>query len=71
MTNREWLATLTDEQLVKFFRTFREDWCPCCSDNYNEEEGSDCGFCYDGQVKWLSMEHDGDDWEERAYRYCV
>ena len=71
MTNREWINSLTDEQFVKFFRTFREDWCPCCADNYNEEEGSDCGFCFDGQVKWLGMEHDSEGWEERSYRFCV
>ena len=56
MTNREWLATLTDEQLVKVMRVFREDWCSCCADNYSK--GDKCGFCFDGQVEWLSQEHD-------------
>ena len=68
MTNREWLTTLTNEQLIKFIRTFREDWCSCCADYYND---SDCGVCFDGQVEWLSQEHDNEGWEERSYRFCV
>ena len=71
MTNREWLATLTDEQIVKFIRTFREDYCECCAGNvYGDNDDCDM-YCYDGQVKWLSMKHDNEGWEERAYRYCV
>ena len=68
MTNREWLATLTDEQLVKFMRTFKEGMCDCCS--VSRPELCDVN-CFHNQVKWLSMEHDNNGWEERPYRYCV
>lgn len=71
MTNREWLATLTDEQLIKFFRTWKENWCECCSGNvYGNNDDCDM-YCFDGQVKWLGMEHDNEGWEERSYRFCV
>ena len=71
MTNREWLATLTDEQLVKFFRTWKENWCECCSENdYGGNDDCDM-YCFDGHVDWLSMEHDNEGWEERSYRFCV
>ena len=71
MTNREWLATLTDEQFVKFMRTFKESNCVACVQGYTPLNDGDCGSCYEGQVEWLSMEHDNEGWEERPYRYCV
>lgn len=69
MTNREWLASLTDEQLIKAIRSFKEDTCCMCKEDF--EVGKECGFCFDGQVAWLSMEHVDDDWEERDYWYCT
>ena len=70
MTNREWAQSLSNEQYVKFLRTFKEDMCVCCARNVNGD-ADDCDmYCFDGQVAWLDMEHD-DDWEERDYRYCV
>lgn len=69
MTNREWLASLSDEQLIKVFRSFKEDTCCMCK--ASNMWGDDCECCcFDGQVAWLSMEH-VDDWEERDFRYCV
>ena len=71
MTNREWLSTLTDEQLVKVLRTFSENHCYCCKAGYTPLADDDCGVCFDGQVEWLSQEHDNEGWEERSYRFCV
>jgi hypothetical protein len=69
MTNREWLASLSDEQLIKAIRSFKED--PCCMCEHSNMWGDDCAcLCFDGQVEWLNMEHK-DDWEERKYWYCT
>ena len=73
-TNSEWVRGLSDEQLVKLFRTFKEDNCSMCADHNkssSDGEDEDCGFCYDEQVRWMSMEHDDDSFEERDFRFCV
>jgi hypothetical protein len=73
-TNSEWVRGLSDEQLVKLFRTFKEDNCSMCADHYkrgSEDEDEDCGFCYEEQVRWMSMEHDDDSFEERDFHFCV
>lgn len=65
MTNREWLATLTDEE----FATWHvEIGCGTCA--HNPEKGmcyNRSGFisfneahCIDGTAKWLQMEHKGE-----------
>ena len=66
MTNREWLETLTDEELAKWHV---EIGCGSCT--YNPEKGI-CynllsgivsfkeAHCIDGTAKWLQMEHKGD-----------
>lgn len=65
MTNRKWINSLTNEQLIKLFRTYQQDNCCCCA-----EEGKDeCGYCFENQVKWLDEEHDSERWEERDQRY--
>lgn len=62
MTNRQWLSTLTDEELAKWHQTVG---CGSCA--HNPEKGfcnnlsdiasfeKDC--CVDGTVKWLQEEH--------------
>lgn len=62
MTNRQWLATLTDEEFAKWHQTVE---CGSCA--HNPEKGicynlsgivsfeKDC--CIDGIAKWLKMEH--------------
>lgn len=64
MTNREWINSLSDEQLVKLMRLFKDDSCCMCV----EQDDEHCGYCFDNQVEWLSMEYE-DRWEERDYRY--
>ena len=76
MTNREWINSLSDAQLVKLLRTFKDDPCSCCAffhSYYDERDDGDhdCGYCYDGQVEWMDQEHDPDSFEERHFNYCV
>lgn len=62
MTNRQWLETLTDEELAKWHV---EIGCGSCA--YNPERGFcnnlsgavsfDEARCIDGTAKWMSMEH--------------
>lgn len=62
MTNRQWLQTLTDEELAKWH------WlvgCGMCA--HNPQEGFcekllspsnyDQHYCFDGIAKWLQQEH--------------
>ena len=66
MTNREWLATLTDEELAKW-RVSVE--CRSCA--HNPEKGFcenlsspykfDQNCCVDGTAKWLQQEHKEND----------
>ena len=65
MTNRQWLETLTDEELAKWHV---EIGCGSCAHNpkkgicfnlsgiisFNE------AHCIDGTAKWLQMKHKGD-----------
>jgi hypothetical protein len=67
MTNREWINSLSNEQLVKLMRTFKDDSCEFCA--YNS--AAECGYCFDGQTAWLEQEHDDESFDERDYRYCV
>lgn len=65
MTNRQWLETLTDEELAERKISVR---CESCA--YNPGKGfcdnlsstapfyDDC--CIDGIAKWLKMEHKGE-----------
>lgn len=66
MTNREWINSLSDEQLVKLMHSFHDDNCCMCADNGMD---GDCGFCYERQAAWMQMEHDAKRWEECDYRY--
>ena len=65
MTEREWINSLSNEQLVKLMRTFKDDSCKFCIDS----DAAECDYCFDGQVAWLEQEHDEKRWEERDYRY--
>lgn len=67
MTNREWINSLSNEQLVKLMRTFKDDSCEFCA----YSGAAECGYCFDGQVAWLEQEHDDESFDERDYRYCV
>ena len=76
MKNREWLNQLTNKQLIKFMKTFQENPCCACANYFlyngkEEDSDEDCDFCYEGQVKWLEMEHNDKFFEERDFRYCV
>lgn len=68
MTNREWAQSLSNEQFVKFLRTFKGNMCACCSRSRPELCDVNCFY---RQVAWLDMEHDDNGWEERDYRYWV
>ena len=66
MTNRQWLATLTDEEFAKWHQTVE---CGSCA--HNPEKGI-CfnllsgivsfneAHCIDGTAKWLQMKHKGE-----------
>ena len=65
MTNRQWLATLTDEQLAEWNYDIG---CGMCA--YNPKRGIcksisdlanfDREHCIDGIAKWLQIEHKGE-----------
>jgi hypothetical protein len=65
MTNREWINSLSNEQLVKLMHSFHDDNCCMCADNGKD----DCGFCYERQAEWMAQEHDAERWEENDFRY--
>ena len=52
MTNRDWIATLTDEELAKHL----EFSCNSC---VYEPDSTPCGDCVGGVLEWLKSEHDG------------
>ena len=62
MTNREWLARLTDDDLVKWL-DYHIDACCICSHRIAHggcdipDEGYDCE---NGRREWLKMEHEDD-----------
>ena len=52
MTNREWLASLNDEDLATALETLDCDACVYTKDNC-------CGRrCHEGFVLWLKAEHE-------------
>ena len=63
MTNRQWLESLTDEQLAY---VFVEVGCGCCaytmgSDDCLKPEQFNNSTCIKGTAKWLKQEHTEDD----------
>lgn len=66
MTNREWLQTLTDEQLAYIMT---EVGCGCCVYTFRLEgdcpnmrpEHFNTQHCIDGTTKWLKAEHKDDE----------
>ena len=66
MTNREWLETLTDEELAKW-RVLVD--CRSCAhnpekgfcNNLNGVVSFDPNCCIDGTTKWLQQEHKEND----------
>ena len=56
MTNREWLATLTDEEFVRIMCSS----CESCT-GHTDLEKCNTMLCRDGRIEWLKQEHkDGD-----------
>ena len=57
MTNREWLESLSDEELAKFM--LQADRCQYCATDINQ-----CALnskdCIDGKCEWLKAEHEED-----------
>lgn len=56
MTNREWLESLSDEKLAKFYATQSTicemcDYTDVCISNITSEK------CSEGVVRWLQAEH--------------
>jgi hypothetical protein len=66
MTNRDWINSLSNEQLVKLMRSFHQNNCCMCA---GEGQSDDCGRCYERQIEWMQMAHDAERWEELDYRY--
>ena len=56
MTNREWLATLTDEEFVRIMCYS----CECCT-GHTDLEKCDKMLCRDGRIEWLKQEHKEDE----------
>lgn len=62
MTNREWLQTLTDEELAKWHVSVD---CRSCAynpargfcNNLTDIASFDQNCCVDGTAKWLQQEH--------------
>lgn len=58
MTNREWLQSLSDEELAEILTSISTsgNTHECCQYLYGRE---DCGIngCYKGREEWLQAEH--------------
>lgn len=57
MTNREWLESLSDEELAKFIENAHRDNCYACDFRSNICAGD----CLEGIQHWLQSEHDDED----------
>lgn len=57
-TNRQWLESLTDEQMADVFVVQRYRKCTCCI----YEDSIDCteNDCRQGYMQWLQAEHKDD-----------
>ncbi len=69
MTNLEWINSLDAEHKIKLMQTFRDDSCSMCIKFHIEHECD--GWCMEGHIDWLNLEHIDDDWEERDYKYLT
>lgn len=56
MTNREWLNTLTNEELILYLIASC-DMCANLGKNCMEHDEMNC---YEGCKKWLEQEHEGE-----------
>ena len=59
MTNREWLKSLSDEELAKLYsQLVAHVFCSCC-DYVKEDSCHDApeGACFEARVRWLKAEH--------------
>ena len=57
MTNRQWLTSLSDRELIEFMLSFSDATCERCEIDVDDDCESD--KCIDGLVSWLQ-----DDYEE-------
>jgi len=55
MTNREWLNTLSNEDLVYYLIA----QCNICANAGKNCTGHDEMNCYEGCMKWLEQEYEG------------
>lgn len=57
MTNREWLQTLTDEELIKLLYSNDDGInCDVCSRRSSKLECTP--YCRDGMKEWLNQQHE-------------
>jgi hypothetical protein len=60
MTNRQWLTSLSDRELIEFMLRFSDVACERCGIDVDDDcEGRDGYKCIGGLVSWLQ-----DDYEE-------
>lgn len=57
MTNRQWLTSLSDRELIEFMLSFNDTTCEHCEIDVDDD--CDVDNCIDGLVLWLQ-----DDCEE-------
>lgn len=58
MTNREWLESLSDEELAEFLRTAKN--CQGCVYGANPQDATKCfeaNACTIGRIKWLKRKY--------------
>ena len=58
MTNREWLESLSDEELAKWFDDNLVSCTPCI---YRSEKCNGNFDCANGHKKWLQTKHEKED----------
>lgn len=60
MTNREYLRTLTDEELIKLL--YDKDDCISCDVCSRRSPNLECTpYCRDGMKEWLNQQHEEKD----------
>jgi len=61
MTNREWLAGMTDRELGKWLDEHIDACCVCSHKKGHSCNIPDNGYdCENGRYEWLGMKHKGD-----------
>lgn len=57
MTNRQWLNSLSDRELIEFMLSFNDSTCERCEINVDDDCDGD--NCIDGLVLWLQDDYEG------------